>query len=341
MSTLTTNLTQYRMPAEWAEHECCLMSWPSNTHYWENHFEAIQRDYATVANAIAAFEPVLMIAAPATAQTARQLCGDNVRVLELPLNDSWVRDNGPIIVQDDKGKRLGVHFGFNAWGEKFPPFDKDAALPEALLEHLGIPRRVSKLILEGGSVAVDGEGTLITTEQCLLNKNRNPTWTKQQIEDELKLQLGVEKVIWLPYGHYFDAHTDGHIDGILAYLRPGVVLAQTQNNPSHPDYERLAKNMDVLRNTTDARGRKLEIIELPLYPEFQFENTHDAICYANFYLSNGGIIMPMGDIEEDQEALSILRKAMPGYEVVGVPAKLIAYGGGGPHCITQQVPKGR
>ncbi len=337
---LTTSAAQYHMPAEWAEHQCCLMSWPSNINFWGKHFDDIQAEYAKVANAIAAFEPVLMIATPTTSKLARKLCDSNVRILELPLNDSWIRDNGPIIVQDTRGQRLGLHFGFNSWGEKFPPFDKDAALPEPLLEHLGIPRRVSPLILEGGSIAVDGQGTLITTEQCLLNKNRNPNWTQAQIEAELKTQFGVEKVIWLPYGHYFDAHTDGHIDGILGYVRPGAVIVQTQNNPNHPDYERLGKNMEILRNTTDARGRKLEIIELPIYPEFQFEDTHDAICYANFYIANGGVIVPTGDLEEDEEALKIIRKAMLGYEVVGVPAKLIAYGGGGPHCITQQVPKG-
>jgi agmatine deiminase len=337
---LTPKVAQYRMPAEWAEHEYCLMSWPSNMNLWGKYYDEICREYARVANTIAAFEPVLMVANPGSSEQVKRLCDNSVRVVEFPLNDSWIRDNGPIIVQDEAGQRLGLHFRFNAWGEKFPPFDKDAALPEPLLEYLGIPRRVSPMILEGGAIAVDGEGTLITTEQCLLNKNRNPSWTKEQIEAELKIQLGIDKVIWLPYGHYFDAHTDGHVDGILAYLRPGVVLVQTQNNPNHPDYERLGKNLELLRNTTDAKGRRLEIIELPIYPEFEIDGTHDAICYANLYIANGGVIVPTGGIEEDHEALRLIGAAMPGYEVVGVPARLIAYGGGGPHCITQQVPKG-
>lgn len=339
MSVLTKST--FQMPAEWALHERCLMSWPSNPEVWGEFSHDIKTEYAQVANAIARFEPVLMIAAPGLAAEVKNFCDSSIEVVEFPLDDAWIRDNGPIITQDANGERVGVHFGFNAWGQKFPAFTKDAALPEHVLNHLGIPRRVSSLILEGGSVAVDGEGTLITTEQCLLNPNRNPHLSKADIEAELKAQLGVEKVIWLPYGHFFDRATDGHIDGILAYLRPGVVIAQTQSDPNHPDFERLGKNFEILRQEKDARGRSLEIIELPYYPEFEIKGNHDAICYANFYIANGGIVVPTGGVPEDEAALDLIREAMPGYKVVGVQARLIAYGGGGPHCITQQIPKGK
>ncbi len=188
------------MPAEWSRHERCLMSFPARD-YWTlvADFEAARREWAGVANAIARFEPVLMVTAPGSGKTAKAYLEPSIEILELPVDDAWMRDNGPIFITN-ANKREAVHFGFNAWGEKFPPWDKDEKLAGLLLEHLNIAKRVSKMILEGGSIVVDGEGTLITTEQCLLHPNRNPGMQKSEIETELKRQLGVEKIIWLPYG---------------------------------------------------------------------------------------------------------------------------------------------
>ena len=207
------------------------------------------REYAGVADAIAAFEPVLMVVNPGDAAAARRMLSGDVELVELPIDDSWMRDNGPIFVVNGAGGRAGVHFRFNAWGERFPPWDKDAAVGEPLLAHLGIPRIPSEMVLEGGSISVDGEGTLVTTEQCLLNVNRNPDMSREQIEQELRERLGVETIVWLPYGHAEDMHTDGHVDGVCVFVGPGIVVAQTCPIPGHPDEARMAANREVLAAT--------------------------------------------------------------------------------------------
>jgi agmatine deiminase len=325
------------MPAEWEPHERCLMAWPTRATIWHDVDVALT-EYAGVANAIAGFEPVLMVANPGDGPAARRMLSGAVDVIELPIDDSWMRDNGPIFVVDEQGARVGVDFEFNAWGGRFPPWDRDAAVAELLLAHLGIPRVASAMILEGGSISVDGEGTLITTEQCLLNPNRNPGMSREQIEQELRERLGVAKVVWLPYGHAEDMHTDGHVDGVCAFIGPGVVVAQTCPIPGHPDEERMAANREVLAATADARGRTLEVVELPQYPYVEVGGERTRVSYANLYLANGGAIVPLAGHEHDEEVLELLAAAMPEREVVGLKASTIASGGGGVHCITQQVP---
>ncbi|HEU5432184.1 MAG TPA: agmatine deiminase family protein, partial [Thermomicrobiales bacterium] len=232
----------FRMPAEWATHERCLMAWPTRAELWGEQFEPAKAEYAAVARAIARFEPVLMAALPERGAEARERCGPNVDVVDLPLDDSWMRDSGPIFVLGPNGERAGVDFKFNAWGERFHPYADDDLIPQRLLQRLGIARRPSAMVLEGGSIAVDGEGTLITTEQCLLNPNRNPTWTRAEIEGELRRQLGVENIVWLPFGVAEDSVTDGHVDGVCAFIRPGVVLLQSVADRSDPNWERAAAN---------------------------------------------------------------------------------------------------
>ena len=325
------------MPAEWEPHERCLMAWPTRASLWHDMDEALLQ-YAGVANAIAAFEPLLMVVNPGAAADARRLLTSGIELVELPIDDSWLRDNGPIFVVDDAGERAGVHFRFNAWGERFPPWDRDAAVGELLLAHLGIPRIPSAMVLEGGAISVDGEGTLVTTAQCLLNPNRNPDMTRAEIEAELGEKLGVQSFVWLPYGHAEDLHTDGHVDGVCVFVRPGVVVAQTCPIPGHPDEDRMAANRALLAETTDARGRSLEVIELPHYPYVDVAGTRTRVSYANFYLANGGAVVPLAGHPYDDEVLGILAAAMPDREVVGVHTSTIASGGGGIHCITQQVP---
>jgi agmatine deiminase len=334
------NLAGWRMPAEWAPHERCLMAWPTRKSLWGHYYAEAKAEYAATANAIAAFEPVSIIAAPGQADEVRQSCSAAVEVIELPIDDSWIRDSGPIIVRDRDGRRAGVDFTFNSWGERFTPYDQDALVSQRVLTALGIARIDSSMVLEGGSITVDGEGTLITTEQCLLNPNRNPSMSKEQIEAELKSRLGITQVIWLPFGHFEDEHTDGHVDGVCTYVRPGVVLVQTCLEQSHQDYDRLAANLDVLANTRDAAGRTFEVIEIPVYPFHTLpDGTETMVAYANFYIANGGVIAPTsGHPEQDTTALAILTKAFPDHDVVGVPGNVVAYGGGGVHCITQQVP---
>lgn len=329
-----------RMPAEWEPHAATLMAWPARRELWGPAWEAAQAEYAGVANAIAAYEPVLMVVGPDDHAQARRRLTRAVELLEAPIDDSWLRDNGPIIVRDAGGERLGVHFTFNSWGGKYLPYDRDAAVAAPILQHLGIPRERSAMVLEGGAITVDGEGTLITTEQCLLHPNRNPGMSREQIEAELRERLGVETIIWLPYGQADDQDTDGHVDGVATYARPGVVLAQTVPDPGHPDHERMRANLDVLRGARDARGRALEIIEIPFLAPTEVHGTTLSVPYLNIYIANGAVIVPLGLHPSDDEALAIIDAAFPGHDTIGVPASAIAFGGGGPHCITQQVPAG-
>ncbi len=329
---------RWRMPAEWETHERCLMAWPTRADLWDAYFEEAKREFAATANAIVRFEPLTLIVNPGQVDDARRLVSDAVEIVEIPIDDSWVRDSGPIGVVSSDGRRAGVDFRFNSWGERFLPYDQDAASGEAILEALEIERIVSEMVLEGGSLTVDGEGTLITTEQCLLNKNRNPGLTREEIEAELKRCLGVEKIIWLRYGHVEDTHTDGHVDAVCTYVRPGVVVAQTCEDPANPNFRLMAENLEILRSETDAAGRRFEVVELPHLPYFDLDGEELMVSYVNFYVANGGVVVPIADHPMDAEALAIIASAFPDHEVVGVPGRIISYGGGGPHCITQQVP---
>ncbi|HET7091899.1 MAG TPA: agmatine deiminase family protein [Thermomicrobiales bacterium] len=328
----------FRMPAEWAPHERCLMAWPTRQELWGDEFEPAKAEYAAVARAIAKFEPVLMAALPAGAAEARRMCGPNVEVVEFPLDDSWLRDSGPIFVIGPNGERAGVDFKFNAWGERFHPFADDDLFPKRLLAHLGIVRRSSSMVLEGGSIAVDGEGTLIATEQCLLNPNRNPTWTREAIEGELRRQLGVETIVWLPFGIAEDSITDGHVDGVCAFVRPGVVLLQSVADRSDPNWERAAANGRRLDEARDAAGRRFEVIEAPYLPRVEVGGRSVRVPPVNFYVANGAVIAPVAGAATDEATLDLLAAAFPEREVVPVTARVIGYGGGGIHCITQQVP---
>ncbi|MFB7361262.1 agmatine deiminase family protein [Streptomyces hydrogenans] len=333
--------TGFRMPAEWAEHEGCLMAWPTRAELWGGVLSAVQDEYAEVARAIARFEPVTMVAPPGSGDDARAHCGDGVTVIELPLDDSWFRDSAPLFVLDADGNRAGVDFRFNAWGGKHHPYDSDDRISGLLLERLGVDRIASDMILEGGAITVDGEGTLITTEQCLLHPNRNPGLTRERIEAELKARLGVEKVIWLPYGGLLDTETDGHVDGVCAFAAPGRVVVSLPDDPAHPDHVRMRANRAVLEASTDARGRSLEIVEVSQTAFAEVAGVRVEVSYLNYYLANGGVVVPVADAPQDAAALKVIADAHPDREVVGVPAPVIAFGGGGVHCITQQIPAAR
>ncbi|MEE1824063.1 agmatine deiminase family protein [Streptomyces sp. BE20] len=332
----------FRMPAEWTEHERCLMAWPTRADLWGDTFEEAKREYADVARAIAGFEPVTMVARPGQGEEARILCGDGVEVVELPIDDSWFRDSGPIFVLGPEGERAGVDFRFNAWGDKHHPYDTDDRIAGVLLERLGVERIDSRMILEGGAVTVDGEGTLITTEQCLLHPNRNPGMSRAEIEEELKARLGVTTVIWLPWGGLLDTETDGHVDGVCAFVAPGKVVVQLPSDPEHPDYARMRENRAVLEAAVDARGRRLEILDLPQAAFVEVDGKRTEVGYLNFYVANGGVVVPVAGVpEQDEGALAVIAAALPGRKVVGIRSRVIAYGGGGVHCITQQVPVAR
>ncbi|MGO9959320.1 MAG: agmatine/peptidylarginine deiminase [Solirubrobacteraceae bacterium] len=321
-----------RTPAEWEPHELTLMGWPCRAQLWGESIAQARADYAAVANAIAAFEPVTMIANPGSdARDARAACSAAVDVVELGLDDSWLRDSGPIYAYGDDGERIAVHFAFNAWGEKYRPWDRDAAVGRLIAQRLGDPVVESALVLEGGSIITDGEGTLLTTEQCLLHPNRNPGLSRDQIEQELRERLGVNCFLWLGKGLVEDRDTDGHIDLIAAFTRPGHVLLQTvaAGNPNH---EHCRENLARLRSAGVA------VTELPFLPYGEVAGERVAAGYLNLYICNRGVIVPVSGAQTDAEALAIIAAVFPDREVVTVPGLVLAHGGGGPHCITQQVP---
>jgi agmatine deiminase len=313
------------------------MSWPHREDLWEDMLEVVQQEHAAVAKAVAQFEPVLMVANPGSGAEAQQRCGSGVEVVEFPVDDAWTRDNGPIFVVEE-GRLVGLDFRFNAWGKKFPPWDKDDALPEPLCEHLDVERRPVDMVLEGGAIITDGQGTLITTEQCLLNPNRNPNMSRSEIEAILRESLGVRKIIWLP-GVLEDAWvTDGHVDGVAAYLAPAKVMVETAP-PGDKAEPCLTENRAVLEAATDARGRKLQIVEAPLASVITVAGEEVIHGYLNFYQANqGGVVVPLAGVSEDDEAMARLRKVLPDRQVVGVPTPTVGWGGGGVHCITQQMP---
>ena len=321
-----------RMPAEWAPHERTLMCWPAREQMWGEHFAAAKAEHAAVANAIADFEPVTLAVDPSQEAEARAAVRGDVDVVAIPLDDSWARDSGPIFVTGG-GSRAGVHFGFNAWGEKFAPYDRDAAFGARALEHLGEERvDAGDLILEGGSIAVDGEGTLITTEQCLLHPTRNPRLGREEIEARLRERLGVERVVWLGLGLLEDDDTDGHVDNICAWIEPGRALLQTVADEADPNYENCRENAERLA----AAG--IEVVELSLLPRLEHDGPPTVVPYVNYYIANGALIVPVTGADTDAAALELLERLYPGREAVPVSGTTLALGGGGVHCITQQVP---
>lgn len=324
------------MPAEWEPHTGCLMSWPSRPELWGERLTDAKRDHAAVADAIAAFEPVVMVCNPGHAVEVGDHCGPGVAALEIPINDSWSRDNGPVFVRNALGDVAVVGFGFNAWGNRWHPHDDDARLPERIAEWLGLRFFKAPFVLEGGSFFVDGAGTVITTEQCLLDPNRNPDLSRSQIEQGLNDYLGASTVIWLPFGHSLDigpAGTDGHVDGVLHYAALGRVLLEVVSDPASPEFTRGQANLATIVAARDAAGRHLEVTMLDPGPVA-------SVSYANHYLANGAVIVPLGNDAADGPALDTLRALHPDRTIIGVPGETLAFGGGGPHCITQQVPEG-
>jgi agmatine deiminase len=324
------------MPAEWAPHERCVMAWPARSSMWGQQLAAAKADYAEVACMVSRTEPVLMVANTGAGREAGAACASkNVDVVEWPIDDSWTRDMGAIIVTDGS-RRAGVDFAFNSWGEKFLPYDEDARFGERMCDALKIERiDASPFVLEGGAITVDGEGTLVTTEQCLLNPNRNPEMSRAEIERELGRRLGVERIVWLPYGILEDDDTDGHVDNVAAFVGRGSVVAQTTADRDDPNYERLRRNVAVLQEAG------LDVVELDVLPAATVNGERVVVPPLNAYLANDAVVVPTldGGTKSTRRSLAIWQEVFPDREVIGVPGATLAYGGGGVHCITQQVPR--
>ena len=317
----------YSMPAEWAPHAGCWMAWPFRESLWGSYLEGAR-------------EPVTMVADAAHVTDAQARCGSGVRAIALPIDDSWLRDAAPTFLLGRQGRRAAAVFTFNAWGGKFHPHDKDAAVGARIARLAEVPDYRSELVVEGGGFCTDGEGTLITAETCVLNPNRNPGWTKAQAGAELCAMLGMQKVIWVP-GDITDTSTDGHVDGYLAYTRPGTLLLEVVADPTDPRHEIMAENRRVLESETDARGRSFTLLPIAEAPRAVVPPGEDGYCrsYINFYIANGAVIAPAYGIAEDADVAATLGRAYPGRTVVMVPLRDLFRGGGGIHCITQQEPR--
>jgi agmatine deiminase len=345
----------YRMPGEFEPHDGCWMIWPERPDNWRLGAGPAQAAFAAVAEAIAVSEPVTMAVSDAQFERCRASLSAAVRVVEIPSDDAWARDTGPTFVVDGAGGRRGVDWRFNAWGGIYSPWDRDERLAAEVLEIEAAGRYRAPLVLEGGSVHVDGEGTVLTTEECLLNPNRNPNLSRRQIERALCDYLGAEKVVWLGRG-VPDDETDGHVDNLACFARPGIVLLTWSEDESDPQQAISRDALARLEAATDARGRSFEVVRLPSPGPLRIEPEEAAgvelregvlerragdrlaASYANFYLANSRVVMPLLDGRHDEQAAEILRGCFPDRELVGVPSREILLGGGNIHCITQQVP---
>jgi agmatine deiminase len=326
------------MPAETARHERTLMAWPTVAMaaiglWGEAGLDGARAVYGEIARSIARREPVTMVAAPADVPSAEQCCGADVEIVALPLDDSWMRDTGPIVVGDAAGERTALHFRFNAWGEKWSPWDADAAVGGAIAARLGLPVLEVPMVLEGGSIAIDGAGLLVTTERCLLNKNRNPALARDGIEATLRKHLGVDRVVWLADAIAEDDGTDGHVDNVVAFTRPGRALLQGCDDASNPNHAIARDN----RRRLEAAG--IEVVEITVLPYARVGASRLLpVPFVNLYALNGAVLVPTSGAAADPAMLAIIAEEYPDRDVVAVPGTVLAHGGGGVHCITQQVP---
>ncbi|MFZ7102885.1 MAG: agmatine deiminase family protein [Peptococcaceae bacterium] len=335
----------YKMPAEWTTHQRTFISWPvQESMCYPEDYESVCRGYGELVTAIAGFEPVTVIINPEDLKRVQNILPvPDIEFLSVKHNDAWLRDNGPTFIRDEEGRLAGVNWRFNAWGEKYASWDLDNRVAPQILDHLGIRRFDAPLIMEGGSIHVDGEGTLITTEECLLNPNRNPGLNREQIEDYLKKYLNIAKIIWLKRGLSGD-ETDGHVDNIACFAGPGKILMQVCTDPGDENYEITRENLAVLKGATDARGRVLEVIPICQPPLVKHEEQRLTLSYLNFYFVNKGLILPVfggAAAETDRIAEQVLQKTFPERRICKINGMAVIKEGGNVHCTTQQMAAGK
>jgi agmatine deiminase len=346
----------FRMPAEFEPHAGCWLLWPERPDNWRAQAAPAQRAFAAVAAAIARFEPVTVGASARLYAAARAQLPPRVRVIELSSDDAWMRDVGPTFVTNDAGELRGIDWQFNAWGGIYQPWLLDDAVAQKVLEIERVPRYRAPFINEGGAIHVDGQGTVLVTEQCLLNPNRNPQLSRARIETLLRQYLGVSCVIWLGEGVIAD-ETSGHVDNLACFARPGEVCLTWCEDRRDPMYRVSQDAYQRLMAARDARGRRLRVHRLPA-PGPLYMTRREAAgvahkrgirrlaagqrlagSYVNFYLANGAVVVPLIDGRTDAAASRALRQIFPRRRIVGVAAREILLGGGNIHCITQQQPR--
>jgi agmatine deiminase len=349
----------FHMPGEFEPHSGCWMAWPERPDNWRLGAKPAQAAFARVAEALSASEPVTMAVSDTQFEACRAALPEGIRVVEVANDDAWIRDTGPTFVVDGDGRRRGVDWRFNAWGGLdgglYFPWDRDDRVAAKVLEIEGADRYRAPIVLEGGAIHADGEGTMLTTEECLLNPNRNPDLSREQVERVLLDYLGAEKVVWLGAG-VFEDETDGHVDNLACFVAPGKLLLTWSEDDDDPQSRISRDARQRLEAATDARGQALEVVLLPSPGPLQITAEEAAgvdaakgtiprragdrlaASYVNFYLGNSRVVYPLLDERHDDEAAAILGDCFPEREVVGVPAREILLGGGNVHCITQQVP---
>jgi|TARA_R100000541_G_scaffold21205_1_gene31059 agmatine deiminase len=342
------NSNDLLMPAEWEKHSATQLHWPSNVETWpDERLQRVEKVYLKIIKSLSDFEQILLLVENNEVLSrvlklfkAEGIDDKNVLIKVYPINDVWARDCGPIFVKDGNSFMI-TNWEYNAWGEKYPPWDSDNTIPEFISELFGIKKVSTKMVLEGGSIDVNGVGDLLTTESVLLNPNRNPGMSKDEIEHNLKNYLGVENIIWLKSGLAGD-DTDGHIDDLTRFLNEETVLTMVCEDENDINYKALQENLAILQSATLKNGGKLNIETLPL-PKTKIEGTtvdgseFVPASYANFYVANGCVLVPLYDERYDQQALDLFKKYFPDREIIGIDCADLVWGQGSIHCITQQL----
>ncbi|MGB5580141.1 MAG: agmatine deiminase family protein [Woeseia sp.] len=335
----------YRMPAEWEPHQATWISWPHKRASWPGNFAPVEPVMVRAVAALTKSELVRINVLDAAhekhvaALLEGQVTADNVRFHRFPTNDAWCRDHGAIFVTDATGAAplVALDFRFNSWGDKYPPYDLDDAIPPQMADALGVPCKRIEMVLEGGSIEVNGAGALLTTEQCLLHPNRNPAMDRAAIEEKLKSELGVSQILWLGDGIVGD-DTDGHIDDLTRFVAEDTVVTVIEPDSSDDNYRMLAENRERLAALRLADGRKLKVLEMPMPRPVEFEGDRLPASYANFYIGNRVVLMPAFNDPNDAVNERILAQAFPGRRIVPLDCTDLVLGLGTFHCLTQQVP---
>ena len=344
-ATHTPAALGFRMPAEWERQEAVWLSWPHNRSTWPGNFRPMPRKFAEIAAQISLREKVRINVAARLAVRARSLIAeagadmDRVELFNHPTNDAWCRDHGPIFVRSDRTGEVAVtDWKFNAWGGKYPPYDLDNRIPRSVARALGLRRFGSRMVLEGGSIDGNGAGLLLTTEACLLNRNRNPGLTRAQIERNLRGYLGVRTVLWLGDGILGD-DTDGHVDDLARFFSEGGIVAAVERNRRDPNHRALSENLERLRSLRTGSGGRFRVVELPMPSPVESRGRRLPASYANFLIINGAVLMPaFRQARRDREAAEVLGSCFPGREVVPIDCLELVLGLGTLHCITAQQP---
>jgi agmatine deiminase len=334
------------MPAEWEAHAATWLAWPHNPETWPGCLEEARAEFEKLVAELARFERVelLVCTAELREQVARRFArlrdAKQVRLHVVPSNDVWMRDIGPTFARDSAGRLAAIDWTFNSWGGKYPPWDQDDAVAARVAELCGVPRVRPGLVIEGGALEVDGEGTLLATEPTLLDPKRNPGVGRAELERRLGELLGVRHVVWLGDGIEGD-DTDGHIDDVARFVRPGVVVCAREPDASDANHAPLEEMAQRLRAARDADGRRLEVIDLPMPAAVRVDGDRLPASYANFYLCNGAALVPVFGAPQDAAALDVLRACLPAREIVPIPSRHLVRGLGAVHCLSQQQPAAR